>query len=66
MVKHPRAILNSPQELIIRVAEQVSLYIIRFKKTGFPATGVYVEDRVLSLPTKPYKDGLYIALTLKA
>jgi hypothetical protein len=50
-VEHPRASLNSPLELIIGVAERVRSYMTRFEKTGFPATGVYIQDGVLSLPT---------------
>lgn len=65
-VEHPRAILNRPREVIIGVAEPVGSCMTRFEKTGFPATGAYVEDGVLSLPTEPRKDGSYTALTLKA
>jgi hypothetical protein len=49
-VEHPRASLNGPLELIIGVAERVRSYMTRFKKTDFPATGVYIQDGVLSLP----------------
>jgi hypothetical protein len=49
-VEHPRASLNGPLELIIGVAERVRSYMTRFEKTGFPATGVYIQDGVLSLP----------------
>lgn len=52
--------------MIIGVAEPVGSCMTRFEKTGFPATGAYVEDGVLSLPTEPRKDGSYTALTLKA